>query len=267
MNQKFSSEIYEKFKNEFNIKENPSKIDLDFLEKTRKYSNYIKYIPWIKMVWVGNSISMNAGTSDSDIDLFIVSSQNRIWIVRILVTFIFQILGLRKTEKKHAWRFCLSFFATEKALDFSNFAIKNDVYLYFRIIYFKPILDFDNTYDKFIKANSSWANFSEYQYIIDENKKSITLLSRTNTSSSQDYHLSSRAKSRDLLNRFLHFTSIQSKWQKILNQLEKLLKKIFLKKTIKTYEKLKKPFWVIINNDMLKFHDKDIRKDISKNLV
>jgi hypothetical protein len=53
----------------------------------------------------------------------------------------------------------------------------------------------------------------------------------------------------------------------ILNQLEKLLKKIFLKKTQKTYEKLNKPFWVIINDDMLKFHDKDIRKEISKKLV
>lgn len=250
MTQKFSSEIHEKFKNEFNIKENPSKIDLDFLEKTRKYSNFIKYIPWIKMIWVWNSISMNAGTTDSDIDLFIVSFQNRIWIVRILVTFIFQILGLRKTEKKHAWRFCLSFFATEKAIDFSNFAIENDVYLYFRIIYFKPILDFDNTYDKFIKANSSWADFSEYQYIIDENKKGIKI-------SSPSIHLLWGEE----------VWVIAKTGGVILNQLEKLLKKIFLKKTIKTYEKLKKPFWVIINNDMLKFHDKDIRKEISKKLV
>lgn len=43
--QKFSPNIHELFKKEFNIKENPSQIDLDFLEKTRKYLKYVKWIP------------------------------------------------------------------------------------------------------------------------------------------------------------------------------------------------------------------------------
>ncbi|HBA45044.1 TPA: hypothetical protein DCZ31_03635 [Patescibacteria group bacterium] len=38
-------------------------------------------------------------------------------------------------------------------MNFSSFAIKNDVYLYFWIYYLKPIINKDLTYENFIKAN------------------------------------------------------------------------------------------------------------------
>jgi hypothetical protein len=43
--QNISPEIHEKFKQKFEIKENPSQIDAYFLEKTRKYLNFIKWVP------------------------------------------------------------------------------------------------------------------------------------------------------------------------------------------------------------------------------
>lgn len=66
----------------------------------------------------------------SDIDLFIITSVNRIWIVRILITRVFQFCELEEASSKHAGRFCLSFFITEKSLDFSPFALENDIYLF-----------------------------------------------------------------------------------------------------------------------------------------
>ncbi|MBT3726678.1 hypothetical protein HOG21_03090 [bacterium] len=45
--------------------------------------------------------------------------------------------------------------------------------MYFWIIYFKPIIDYNNTYDLFIEKNSSWADFSEYSNIIENNKNFI----------------------------------------------------------------------------------------------
>ncbi len=48
---------------------------------------------------------------------------------------------------------------------------------------------------------------------------------------------------------------------------EKFLKKIFLSRTLKTYEKLGKPFWVIINDNMLKFHDKDVREKVRDEII
>jgi hypothetical protein len=48
--------------------------------------------------------------------------------------------------------------------------------------------------------------------------------------------------------------------------LDKILKKIFLPKTLRQYKKLWKPFWVIVNDNLLKFHDKDIREKIIKEI-
>ena len=58
-------------------------------------------------------------------------------------------------------------------MDFSSWKIENDVYLYFWIVYFKPILDYDNTYELFLEKNNSWADFNEYNDIIDDNKRYV----------------------------------------------------------------------------------------------
>jgi len=173
MKESFDKKQHQNFIKKFNIKENPSEIELAFYKKTEKYIKYIKWIPWLKMIWIWNSISMNSANKNSDIDLYIVSDNNRMWIVRILITLIFQIMWVRKTPSKHAWRFCLSFFSTIDWMNFSNFKIKDDIYLYFWIIYFKPILSFDDTYELFLNKNSLWADFSEYKNILNENKKYI----------------------------------------------------------------------------------------------
>ena len=41
---------------------------------------------------------------------------------------------------------------------------------------------------------------------------------------------------------------------------ENLIKKIWLPRTLKTYETLEKPWWVVISDVMLKFHDNDKRE-------
>lgn len=241
MKQKFDKNIHKKFKKYLNIKEKETQIEKDFYTKTIKYLKYIKWLPWLKMIWVWNSISMNSATKNSDIDLYIVSEKNTLWIVRIFTTFIFQVFWVRKTAKKHSGRFCLSFFSSLEGMDFSKFAIKNDIYLYFWLVYFKPILDFDNTYELFLKKNTSWADFSEYKDILEKNKEKI-IYKKTNPSN-------------------------KKKWDIILNFINNIFKKVFLPKTLKTYEKIWKPFGVIINDDLLKFHNWDIRKKIKEEII
>ena len=239
MKQSFSLCEYERFKKFFKIKTSPGEWDSIYLHKTQKYVLFIRWIPGIKMVGVGNSIAMNSGNKNSDIDLFIVCENGHIWFVRILVTCIFQIFGVRKTAKKHAGRFCLSFFATISWMDFSSFSLKNDIYLYFWVLYFRPILDYNNTYIKFIEQNTSWADFSLYSDIIEDNKNNI----------------------------FLSKTIVSSPF--VMNFTQKInifLKKCFLWKTLRHYEKLGKPFGVIISDTMLKFHDKDIRNNLTPTL-
>lgn len=216
------------------MKDEPGNIENIFMKKARRYVRFIKNIPWIKMVAVWNSVAMNNATQNSDIDLFIITSKNRLWFVRIISTFFLTILGLKKTKKNHAWKFCLSFFCTTDWMDFSTFSLENDIYLYFWIAYLKPILNYDSTFEKFIKANYSWADFSEYEELIQNNMWYIKY----------------------------EWNSFWNK-SKLLNIIDKILKWIFERRTFKKYEKLWKPYGIIINENMLKFHDNDKRQEIS----
>jgi hypothetical protein len=240
MKQKFWKKEFTYFKQLLNIKKNSTNIENNFYKKTEKYIKFIKWIPWILMIWIGNSISMNSAKKSSDIDLFIVTKNNSLWTTRILISLIFQILWVRKTSKKHKWRFCLSFFCSKKWMNFWDFALKNDIYLYFWIVYFKPILDYNNTYKKFIESNEKWADFNEYKEIIKNNKKYIKY--------------SKNLKKENIISK------------KIILFLEYIIKTIFIKKTLKNYKKLWKPYWIIINDSMLKFHNNDKRKEIKKEL-
>lgn len=237
MKQIFGEKMFNKFKKEFNLKEDFSEIEEKYLEKANKYIKFIKWLPGLKMIWIGNSLAMKSATKDSDIDLYIVTDKNAMWFVRIMVTFIFQVLWVRKDETHHAWRFCLSFFSTIDGMDFSSFKIDDDVYLYFWIVYFKPIADYSKTYEKFLEKNNSWANFDDYKEIIEENKKFI------------------KYKRKAWFNNFF-----------LTWLFDKLFKKIFLKRTLNHFEKIWKPYGVIISDDLLKFHNWDVRKEISEKL-
>lgn len=238
MKQNFDKNQHNIFKSHFSIQDEKSDIDIKFIAKTIKYIRYIKNIPWLRMIWIGNSIAMNSSSTESDIDLFIVTTPNSLWFNRIIITFLFQILGVRKTTKKHAWRFCLSFFATTDWLNFRSWKIENDIYLYFWIVYFIPILDHNNTYDLFLKQNNSWADFSQYTVRMNMNKNYITY----------------------------NKNNIKKPW-KIIEKIDSVLKMLFLPKTLKHYEKIWHPYWVIITDHLLKFHNGDIRESTKKDLV
>lgn len=237
MKTSFWPDIHESFKKYFSIQDAPSKIDQELFEKTYEYIPYIKWIPGIRFIWVGNSTSMFASKETSDIDLFIITAPKRMRLVRIVTTLIFQILWVRKNEKIHEKRFCLSFFVTTDWLDFSSFALENDIYLYFWIIYMKPILDFDHTFERFIQAQS-WAELREYKNIIEKNKNFIKFKEKTYGNNC-----------------------------KILDIFDSILEKIFSPKTLQKFKKLRKPYGIIINKNTLKFHDNDKRINIKKELI
>ncbi|MDD3144713.1 MAG: hypothetical protein PHV23_01230 [Candidatus Gracilibacteria bacterium] len=240
MKQKFSKDEYKKFKKYFSMKKSESDIEKYFIDRTYKFIGYIKWIPGLKMVGVGNSISMNSASLESDIDLYIVTSPNTMWLNRLLITIIFQILGVRKAGKKHAGMFCLSFFSTTKGMDFSDWAIEKDIYLYFWVLHLKPLLNIDNTYESFLKKNTSWLNLDGYEDIIKSNKKYI---------------------------RFYKNTSSDDSIENILKKIDSFIKKIFLPRTLKHFKEIGKPYGVIINDNLLKFHDNDIRKKTKKEIL
>ena len=208
-----------------------NKREKQYIKATQIHAKYLKYIPWVLFIWIWNSIAMKNSHSWSDIDLFIIAQKNRLWTVRILTTFYFFILWKRKNLKNHAWKYCLSFFITEKALDFSTFTIENDFYLAYRIETLVPILDYNFIYKRFLSSNS-WTIKITCDNIFLEQKKYIVV------------------------------SGTKKKWNVLWNLFEKITKKLLWARTLKKRYQLWSPYGIIITDDILKFHNNDKRKQI-----
>ncbi|MDD2487343.1 MAG: hypothetical protein PHS92_03165 [Candidatus Gracilibacteria bacterium] len=240
----------EKFISLLNIKESPNGFELDLFKRTKKYLRYVSWIPGLKMVGVCNSLSMYATNAASDIDLFIITAKNRVWIVRFLMTAIFYSLGVwRKDESNSAGNFCLSFFIDENNLDLSKIAIENDVYLFYWIYYMKPVLNTDGMYEKFIGENKSLG--IDEKDLTNDNMNHIYIY---------DYH-------RDVARNVSMITMITGYFWDSIDFLGYFLyMRIFRFISHKT-KKVRRPFGVIISREILKFHDTDKREELRDKIL
>ena len=78
----------------------PSFSDLEkkYFLKAQKHIRNLRFIPWLRYVAIWNSVAMKSSHEKSDIDLFVITEKNRLWLVRICMTFYFFMRWLRKTE-------------------------------------------------------------------------------------------------------------------------------------------------------------------------
>lgn len=191
-------------------------------KKVNRYIPILRFVPFLRMVAVCNNLAFGKTDEKSDIDLFIVAKDGRLFIVRFLVTISLHLLGVRRYGKKVAGRFCLSFFIDDSGLNLSDIAIKQDIYLKMWVRTMKPVLN-DGVYGDFISANV-WAN----PVVIQVEKVSL----------GTSFLLNGRFG--DFIERLL------KNWQ---------LKRAKIKKT-----SLRNSDGIIVNEHILKFHNIDRRK-------
>jgi len=97
--------------------------------RVRRFLSVARFAPFLRAVFVCNTLARSYARPESDIDLFLVAAPGRIWLTRLCVTGLAALLRVRPTEEVSADRICLSFFVTEDALDLRPLAIEDDVYL------------------------------------------------------------------------------------------------------------------------------------------
>ena len=191
------------------------------------------FFPQIQMIALCNSRTMGEADENSDVDLFIIAKKGNLWTVRFIVTALTFLLGVRRRNthgllkwspeyiKKTKDRYCLSFFISEEALSLKSIRLQpNDPYLDRWIYALAPLVNKNSAYEHFMEAN--WV---------------------------EPVIATTRFKAR--MTCFIF---------SFLSVFESLIKKLWLPKTLKTYEKLGKPWGVVISDTMLKFHDNDQRK-------
>jgi hypothetical protein len=113
-----------------------------------------KVIPFLKLVGISGNLAMEDASLNDDIDLFIITSKNRIWISRLLILVILEIMNKRRkradTKKSAAGKVCVNLLIEESNL----LQPKKDLYTAHEILQLKVLWERDGVYKKFIEENS-----------------------------------------------------------------------------------------------------------------
>lgn len=207
--------------------------------RAKFYTQHLRKIPFVRMVAICNSLAYNNAREDSDIDLFIVIEEGHMWLTRLIITLTLQFFGVRRYGNHIAGRFCLSFFITPKRLNMSKIALKGeDPYLAYWVKMLAPLYG-RNMYEVFKQKNEAFLK----EYGLEFSEESMKHL--------YDNLKESRLQ-RVLEKVFGGFLGRGLKW---------VLKKTYKRKTLRKKETLGPEAVVVVNDDMLKFHNNDRRKE------
>ncbi|MCX6740635.1 MAG: hypothetical protein NTZ49_05415 [Candidatus Parcubacteria bacterium] len=201
-----------------------------------------KFLPFIKLIAVCNSLSFNNAREESDIDLFIITSKGRLWITRLALIIIITLLGLRPPKEKAKDKICLSFYAAEDNLDLSEIKIdKDDIYLDFWLATLQPIYQRENCYAKLIGANP-WLQKYFPNFLAQEPGDRLRV---SDTGFSKAIYKSKEYILRGVIGNWLE-DKVKKIQRKLMSQRKKDMAVIGDKR-------------VIITDSMLKFHETDRR--------
>ncbi len=127
-----------------------------FLIKTKLLIQVLKIIPWIKLVGISGGLAVDNSEKKDDIDLFLITDKNRLWLSRILAIFIFDLMGIRRKvgmkPKQTASKFCLNTILDEDHLE-QRF---KDLYTAHEVLQMKLLWQREGIYSKYL-ADNNWA--------------------------------------------------------------------------------------------------------------
>ncbi len=130
------------------------------LKRARLIAKIFKIFPWIKMIAVGNLIGKNNLRDESDIDFFVITEKNRIWITRFFTAALMQVFGLRPKRGKMRDKICLSFYIAEDEINLEKFMMgENDIYFVYWTMGLRRIFGEKGMSKEFYEANAWIKNY------------------------------------------------------------------------------------------------------------
>lgn len=124
-----------------------------------------RYVPFVRMIAICNTLAYSNAKETSDIDLFIIAKKNTIWLARFFTIFFVRVLGQRPEPDNKKDTFCLSFFIEEDSLNIRNTMLhKDDIYYPYWISQLMPLYDPDGLYQKFLVANDWYLQYLPNSY-------------------------------------------------------------------------------------------------------
>ncbi|MFW0837477.1 MAG: hypothetical protein ACKKL5_00550 [Candidatus Komeilibacteria bacterium] len=199
---------------------------------------WLRWLPFIKYIGVCNTLAYNNARVGSDIDLFIVTRQGRIWSARWWSAILMQLLGWRPNKRTAQDKICLSFFVTEHSLDLRDVRVKHDIYLYYWVAQLVPLYDPHNIQTQIDIVNRPWVSKNLPHYISVATPPPRLV---------QDWWV-------NRLGRLIFSTLASLIPEFLLKSIQKIILPLNLRQLLNHGTS------VIMNDQMLKFHDTDKRE-------
>lgn len=146
------------------------------IEIAKDAASLLKHISSVKGVFLTGALSMENASSDSDIDLMIVTKQNLLWTTRLITYLVLRIMNyaIRKPKDKEGKdQLCLNLWLDESALPWAQ--KDRNIYTAHEIAQVKPLLNKDFVYEEFIARNrwirDYWPNAVRVQDTKDKGQR------------------------------------------------------------------------------------------------
>jgi predicted nucleotidyltransferase len=131
-----------------------AKISEEKLKIIFSLAQWLRFIPFLRMIAVTGRLSMKNAEKGSDIDVLIAIRKGKIFTGRLLFTLAVHFLGKRRHDKKITDRICLNYFITDNSLEIKL----KDMFSASEYFFALPIFGWE-TFKNFQKANSWIAEY------------------------------------------------------------------------------------------------------------
>ncbi|RKR83536.1 hypothetical protein BDD43_3746 [Mucilaginibacter gracilis] len=121
----------------------------ELIKVAHKVGRLLIKFPYVRGIAISGSLSKNFADDNSDIDLFIITAANRLWIARTLLHMLKKLSFLVNKEQL----FCMNYFIDEEALQIAE----KNIYTATEVVTLIPI-EGDLILDQFYSANA-WTRF------------------------------------------------------------------------------------------------------------
>jgi hypothetical protein len=115
-----------------------------YLKISKRIVNVIKYFPFVRGIFLSGSISKNYIDENSDIDYFVITKANYLWVTRTLFV-LFRRIGLLGSRKL----FCFNYMIDEEHLKTEH----QSIYIATEIVTLIPMYQ-DGIHQQFLEANT-----------------------------------------------------------------------------------------------------------------
>lgn len=122
-----------------------------YLQRAKLVANILRLIPWIKLVGISGGLAMENVSERDDIDLFIITDRNRIWLSRLLSIIFLNIFRRRVSDKKNevGGKICLNLILDTDHLEQD----KKNIYTAHEVLQMRVIWERDGCYNAFLSKN------------------------------------------------------------------------------------------------------------------